>query len=141
MSESLLASTNLSAISGTSGLTAWTNSYNIASSPRGEIEVTGFSGTAAFVMFMFPSGNIHITYGSSSSNNREVQFSCNVLPLANIGSENRVVWPLSVSVSYSSNLYSRITSAGKIYYQCSYMNNSYHIYLQNSAFSVIVFTI
>ena len=141
VSESLLSATNLSAVSGVSGLTAWTNSYNLSDTPTGEIEITGYPGTVAFAIFMFPFGNVHIVYMSGMSTSGTIQFSSIILPIANTGSNNKVVWALNDSVPYISNLYSRITANGRLYYQCSYSSGSKFVYLDDSSFSVIVFTV
>lgn len=141
VSESLLSATNLSAVSGASGLTAWTNSYNFSDSPTGEIEISGYSGTLAFAIFMFPFGNVRVVYMASMATSGSIQFSSSILPIANTGKDNEVVWPLNDSVPYGSNLYSRIRANGRLYYQCSYENGSNFVYLDDASFSVVVFTV
>ena len=141
MSESLLSATNLSAISGTSGLTAWTNSYTLSNTPKNEVEITGYTGTVAFAIFAFPSGDVRYGEYRTSHVSGTIQFSTIMLTLANTGSDHRVTWPFSSRTSYSDTLYSRIYADGRLCYQMSYENGDRYFYISGSSFTVILFTV
>ena len=120
---------------------AWTNSYTLSNNPKNEVEITGYTGTVAFAIFIFPFGDVSYHEYRTTHVSGTIQFATTMLTLANTGSNNRVTWPFNSNTYYNDTLFSRISVDGRVYYQMSYENGDRYFYISGSSFTVILFTV